>query len=303
MTDTVADGVRGPEAQASLPPRALIIGCGYLGAVAARQLAAAGREVWATTRTRDRWEQLGACCARLIQYDIGRAGDEGALPAHNDAGSFDVFVMLTPSAIQPAIASGGYRRLLEAVAALNPRRAVLVSSSGVYGEQTGGRVTAETPPRPVSARGAKLLDIENQWLAAGVQQRVCRLAGIYGPQRVIGRAALSRGEVLPGDPEAWLNLIHVEDAADLVIRCASVDNALAVELGSDGEPVSRGTYYTYLASVLGVAPPRFDRVRAARAGSKRCDPDSTLRRLGWTPKYQNYRAGLAASVDEDDGGP
>lgn len=302
MPDTRSGSAHERAAPASLP-RALIIGCGYLGAVAARRLAIAGREVWATTRTRDRWEHLGAWCARLIQYDISRAGDAGALPAQKDAGAFDVFVMLTPSAIAPAIADGGYRRLLEAVVALNPRRAVLVSSSGVYGEQAGGRVTAETPPQPVAARGTQLFDIENQWLAAGLQHRVCRLAGIYGPQRVIGRAALTRGEVLPGDPDAWLNLIHVEDAADVVIRCASVDNAHAVELGSDGEPVSRETYYTHVASLLGAAPPRFDRAQHARSGSKRCDPDSTLRRLDWTPKYGNFRAGLAASLDENEAGP
>lgn len=300
MPDAAAECSRGHSRQTA-QPRALIIGCGYLGAVAARRLAAAGREVWATTRSRERWEHLRACCARLIQYDISHAGGERALPAQTD-GLFDVFVMLTPSAIAPAIADGGFRRLLEAIAGLNPRRAVLVSSSGVYGEQGGGRVTAETPPRPVAARGAQLLEIENEWLAAGIQHRVCRLAGIYGPERVIGREALMRGDSLPGDPDAWLNLIQVEDAAELVIRCASADNAHAVELGSDGEPVSRETYYTYLAAQLGAGPPRFDRARNARSGSKRCDPVSTLRRLDWAPKYQNYRAGLAASLDDKNAG-
>ena len=281
--------------------RALIIGCGYLGAVTARMLAAAGqREVWATTRTRDRWEALGTGCTRLLQYDISRAGAENILPRDFDAGSSDVFVMLTPSAIGPALADGGYSRLLEAIVTMNPRRAVLVSSTGVYGEQDGGIVTAETPPQPPGTRGKQLLDIENRWLGAGAQHRVCRLAGIYGPGRVVGRESLLNGAVLPGDPGAWLNLIHVEDAAELVIRCARADNAHAIELGSDGDPVSRKTYYTWLASLLGAAPPQFDPAQRARSGSKRCDPRATQQRLGWTPKYCDFRAGLAASLNAND---
>jgi len=278
--------------------RALIIGCGYLGAVTARKLAAAGRhEVWATTRTRDRWEALATNCTRLLQYDISRAGSENVLADDFDPGSSDIFVMLTPSAIVPAMADGGYGRLLEVIVTLNPRRAVLVSSTGVYGEQAGRTVTAATSPQPVGARGKQLLEIENRWLGAGARHRVCRLAGIYGPGRVVGRESLLNGTVLPGDPDAWLNLIHVEDAAELVIRCASADNAHAVELGSDGEPVSRKTYYTWLADRLGAAPPRFDPAQRARSGSKRCDPRATLGRLGWTPQYGDFRAGLAASLD------
>ncbi len=286
----------------ALQPHGLIIGCGYLGAVAARRLADAGRAVWATTRTQGRWDQLAACCTRLTRFDITAAGNAGALPPSDTVGPFDVFVMLTPSAIVPAIATGAYNRLIAAIAALNPRRAVLVSSTGVYGEQAGGSVTAETPPRPNSIRGKQLLEIETQWLGAGRQYRVCRLAGIYGPGRVIGREALRRGEALPGDPQAWLNLIHVDDAADLAIRCASTENAHAVELGSDNCAVSRDTYYSYLASLLGAGAPRFDPGRSARSGSKRCDPGSTLRRLDWHPQYQDYRAGLAASLVDEGAG-
>lgn len=299
MTSEGAGERSRPDGAAAPPSCALIIGCGYLGAVAARLLAAAGCEVWATTRSRDRWTDLRFSCARLFEYDVRRIPEKDVLPVYDGPGCLDVFVMLTPSAIVPAMDTGGYRRLIEAIGAMAPRRAVLVSSTGVYGEQAGGRITAETPPQAPAGRGQQLVSIENEWLAAGTHHRVCRLAGIYGPGRVIGRDTLINGDSLPGTAQAWLNLIHVEDAADLVIRCAGYAGAHDIELGSDGHPVSRGTYYATLASLLGVAPPRFDRERQARSGSKRCDPGSTMQRLSWSPRYRDYRAGLVASLERN----
>ncbi|MGR9089826.1 MAG: NAD-dependent epimerase/dehydratase family protein [Gammaproteobacteria bacterium] len=292
------DNVR---AQQAGEPRALIVGCGYLGTVTARMLVAAGREVWATTRSRERWQTLESVVARLIQYDISGAEAGGTLPTQADAGPWDVFVMLTPSAIAPTMDVGrGYDHLLDAIGTLKPRRAVLVSSTGVYGEPAGATVTAETPAQAAGDRGARLLGIEDRWLEAGARYRVCRLAGIYGPGRVIGRQAVLNGDALPGDPDAWLNLIHVEDAAELVLRCAAADNAQRIELGSDGEPVKRGAYYAHLASLLGAQAPRFERKYRARSASKRCDPGSTMERLGWAPRYRGYRHGLADSIGADD---
>lgn len=280
--------------------RALIIGCGYLGAVAARTLAAAGREVWATTRSRDRWKALEGVVANLIRYDIADPDTRSVLPLSSAGDRWDVFVMLTPSTIASALhAGGGFDQLLDTVGALNPRRAVIVSSTGVYGEQAGMTVTAETPPEPSGARGQRLLEIENRWLEAGPVHRVCRLAGIYGPGRVVGRQSVVNGDTLPGDPDAWLNLIHVEDAAELAVRCATNDNARAVELGSDGEPVKRAAYYAHLATLLGARSPEFASAQRARSGSKRCDPASTMKRLDWAPQYRDYRIGLADSLRAD----
>ncbi len=283
------------------PNRALIIGCGYLGAVAARILVAAGREVWATTRSRDRWNELEGVVANLIQYDIAATETRDVLPTPSAGDAWDVFVMLTPSAIAPTLhTAGGFDRLVDAIGALNPRRAVLVSSTGVYGTQAGMRVTAETPPEPSGERAQRLLEIENRWLTAGPDHRVCRLAGLYGPGRVIGRQSIVDGDPLPGDPDAWLNLIHVDDAAELLVRCAALDRARSIELGSDGEPVKRAEYYAHVAKLLGRRSPRFAGTQRSRSGSKRCDPASTMERFDWRPKYRGYRAGLADSITADD---
>ena len=72
-------------------------------------------------------------------------------------------------------------------------------------------------PHPTDMRGRSLLEAESRWLAAPIDSFVVRLAGLYGPDRIIGLAAVRDGAPIVGDPQAMLNLIHADDAATLLI--------------------------------------------------------------------------------------
>src|SRR5690606_16214094 len=105
---------------------------------------------------------------------------------------------------------------------------------------------------------------------------VLRLAGIYGPGRVPYLDKLRANEPIAAPSEGWLNLIHVDDAARIIV---AVDRWLAeressdgphVFCVSDGSPVARGEYYAEAARLIGAPPPRFttppsDSPAAARA--------------------------------------
>lgn len=217
---------------------------------------------------------------------------------HLDRDELNVFFMLTPSAIAPALAQdAGFDRLLEKLATSKLRRAVLVSSTSVYGDAQGQRVDPATPTAPNNARSERVAEIERRWRAGDARFSVLRLAGIYGPNRVVGRQQLSAGTVLSGSGSNWLNLIHVADAADLLFACGYSPNAQAVELGSDGCPIMRRDYYAHLAKTLALKAPRFAEDGSGRSGSKRCDPSATMRRLDWSPRYADYQAGLRHSLE------
>ncbi|MEP6917218.1 MAG: SDR family NAD(P)-dependent oxidoreductase, partial [Acidobacteriota bacterium] len=127
----------------------------------------------------------------------------------------------------------------------------------------------------------------------GCDALVLRLAGLYGPGRVPRSGDVSAGRTIAGSPDAYLNLIHVDDAARAVLAAAAAPLASSpVYVVSDGNPPSRGEYVGLLATRLGVAPPAFEggtgrgkRVRNARA----------VRELGLQIRYPSYREGLAAS--------
>jgi nucleoside-diphosphate-sugar epimerase len=124
-----------------------------------------------------------------------------------------------------------------------------------------------------------------------------RLAGLYGPGRIVGMTTLLHGQGVGGDPEDLLNLIHVEDAAALLQAVAAADSSASIELGADGVPLRRRDYYEHLAMRLGV-PCRFGRgedtvgFARRRSGSRACCIDPTCARTGWRPRHRDARLAL-----------
>ncbi len=303
-------------AHVPLPPAALIVGCGFIGRVLAARLLERGVTVFGIVRS----EAGGAATARIgVQPLIAPITQRLALLAaikpvlaHD---SLDLYHLVPPG--RPATTADditpdqvvleGARNILAAIANANVRRIVVASSTAVYGQTAGEHVDADTPAHAGDERSQLLIDGENLWLDRAANAHIVRFAGLYGPGRIIGLQAVRGGAPLVGDPQAWLNLIHADDAADLLLAMMTAQQPGRVELGSDGSPVRRIEYYTTLAKSIGVQPPRVvepgdaagtpgitaDRLR--RASSKQCDNVITCERTGWLPRYPHFRDGLIAS--------
>ncbi|MFW6060387.1 MAG: NAD-dependent epimerase/dehydratase family protein [Phycisphaeraceae bacterium] len=301
----------------TLAPTALIVGCGYLGMHLAARLIGRGVTVFGTTRSETRARQLARLGVQPLIVHVTQPVTLAALRPALEADALDVYYMIPPgrpdrSPTPRQTILGGAAHVLKALrnSHANVRRAVLVSSTAVYGQADGQRIDADTPPHPTGERSRLLLEGETHWLTAGRQYHVLRLAGIYGPTRIIGQRALQDGAPLIGNPDALLNLIHVDDAAALLIALMTADAPARVELGCDGHPVPRLAYYTHLAQRLGVpAPEVIDDEQAARqfglnldrlrrSASKALDNIRTCQRTGWTPQYPTYRQGLDAALQQ-----
>lgn len=292
---------------------ALIIGCGFLGTRIAQRLRARGDAVYATRTAPPGAAAMAKLGAHGLICDVTQPVTLAALEPAIDAEALDVYY-LVPSgrnrsvAERRAVAIDGMNHVLARLAKANLRRAVLVSSTAVYDRGDGATVNADTPADPVSPHGRLLHEQEQTWLAAGPQYRVLRLAGLYGPGRIIGKQALRDGAPLVGNPGALLNLIHVDDAADLAIAMADSDHAARIELGCDGSPAPRLDYYRHLAGLIEAGDPivlsdddaekilGLSAARLKRSSSKVCDNTPTCKRLNWQPRYTDYRAGLEASL-------
>lgn len=286
-----------------LAPRALIVGCGYLGRSLARLLQSAGVRVFGTTRSATHAAELKALGVEPLLLDLTDDATHAALGAALGS-RVDAFYLVPPgwgAGAQAArrLIGEALPRFTRALGEAEIGRAVLVSSSAVYGDCAGAVVDADTPAEAQDERGRLLLEAERIWLRSEFPARVLRLAGIYGPDRVIGLQGIRDGAPISGDPEAFLNLIRVEDAAELLLYMAGTAGAASIELGCDGAPVTRAEYYAWLASTLRLPVPS----RAAGAsgphalgprgsGSRRCDNAVTCRRTGWRPRYPDFRAGL-----------
>jgi nucleoside-diphosphate-sugar epimerase len=185
-------------------------------------------------------------------------------------------------------------------------RFVYISSTGVYGQATGEWVDENTSCQPLREGGKASLAAEevlhgSAFAAKGI---VLRLAGIYGPGRIPRAKDLQAGIPIPAPSDGWLNLIHVEDAAEIVLLATQHAPPQATYVVSDGNPVLRADYYRELARLLASPPPRFvppsaDSPAAQRAGSdKRINPARMFADLKPRLRYPSYREGLAAIVRE-----
>jgi nucleoside-diphosphate-sugar epimerase len=271
---------------------AVVIGCGYLGRRLAHKLLSRYDAVWITNRTQAKViDPVLAERCHFIAHDF----ETIAPPIPSSLGSdtsVDLFCLLTPSALAMEASRDN---LLQWVQGLPISRAILTSSTAVYGAGHGEVVSAESVARPDSERAALLATIEQTW-SQSPQHYVARLAGLYGPGRVIGMHSLKAGEAIPGRPDEFLNLLHVDDAVEFLCQFISAPDCARIELGSDGHPILRGTYYEHLAKCLEVAVPQFGGSMRRPSGNRRCDPGSTMARLNWRPTYASYREGLAAAI-------
>jgi nucleoside-diphosphate-sugar epimerase len=278
----------------------LIFGAGYLGLRVAALWRAEGRDVHLVTRSSERASLLAACGYRPHLADVTRPETLGEPPAADTVLFAVGFDRASGRSIGEVYAVGLANVL--AVLGDRPGRFIYISSTGVYGPGDGGWIDEETPCRPDRAGGQACLAAEQALAASPLGSRsiVLRLAGLYGPGRIPRSADLLAGRPIAARPDTHLNLIHVDDAARIVLL-AEEAAAPQTYLVSDGHPVLRRDYHAELARLLGAPPPEFapptaDGLPQRGASDRRASNARLVRELAPAFRYPTYREGLAAIV-------
>lgn len=287
----------------------LILGPGYLGLRVAAHWRSAGDRVYAVTRTKNRAAELRAAGFDPIIADVTDPTSLAKLHAA-DTLLYSVGHDRTSSSDIHAVYAEGLKNVLAAIPS-STQRVIYISTTGVYGPAAGQWVDELTTPDPRRGGGRASLAAEHILAThpCAPSSAVLRLAGIYGPGRIPYLAELRSGQPIAAPSQGWLNLIHVDDAARIVVE---VDRWLAAQTVparphvfnvADGAPVVRGDYYGEAARLIGAPPPQFtapppDSPAAARAGADRRIDASKLRTaLGLALLHPTYRQGLAAILN------
>jgi nucleoside-diphosphate-sugar epimerase len=279
----------------------LIFGCGYLGLRVARLWRDQGRDVYAVTRSPERAQQFAS---------------EGIKPiVSNPSGGTQ---LLLPQGVRTVLFAVGFDRagqtirdvyvggIANAVRSLPEKveRFIYISSTGVYGKVIGQEVDEDSPCDPTREGGQACLAAEDVLRRSRFASRaiILRLAGLYGPGRIPRAADLAAGKPIDAPAAGWLNLIHVEDAARIVLLAEERAAPPRTYVVSDGQPVARRDYYIELARLLDTPPPQFrepaaDSPAALRASSDKCvNPRRLFAELAPQLIYSSFREGLAAIV-------
>ncbi len=281
------------------PAARLVVGCGYLGTRVAKRWLADGDQVFGITRSPERADALAAIGLTPIVHDVtaqtasGACGSLGNLPPIETVFwvvGFDRSSGMTHRDVHVE----GLARLLTALP--GSPRVILSSSTGVWGDEGGGIVSEATQTNPSREAGRVLVEAEALLRSHPKGPGVAlRFAGLYGPDRLPRLDDLRAGLPIAADPDSWLNLIHVDDAATVVCVVAAAAAPRPLYVVSDGHPVRRRDWYGHLATVTGSPQPTWDAAAPrTRGADKRVDPALLFRDLPITLAYPDPLRGIEA---------
>ena len=281
----------------------LVVGAGYLGARVAALWRQAGHTVHILTRSAEKADGFARDGYLPHVADVTRPETLRGLPA-----IATLLWCVAPDRAAGGTAEGvyvsGLRNLLAAMPA-PPRRFLQISSTSVYGQTDGSWVYEESPTLPSADNGKICLAAETVLRSvyplasdtSGPQADILRLAGIYGPHRLIARLDALRAEKpLEVNPDAWLNLIHVDDAVRAVLAVEAAGRRGRTWLVADDSPVRRRDFYGAVATRAGTPAPKFavetlsDAERASLG--KRCANTLLRQSLGVDLQYPTIEAGI-----------
>ena len=284
----------------------MIVGCGYLGLRVARLWLQQGERVLVTTRSPLRAKELESQGFEPVVLNVTAAPALTMLP-EVDAVLYAVGYDRTAPESMREVYVEGLENMLDS---LSPRIGplVFISSTGVYGQGNDATVNEDSPCNPSREGGKICLEAEQALLGHELGKRsiILRLAGIYGPGRIPRRTDIEAGTTITAPPEGEMNLIHVDDAARLVIELARTASTPELFCVSDGHPVERREYYRYLAQLLNAPEPTFaesppeSAVSQRAVSSKRVDSSKLMARLAQPLQYPSYREGLASIVQAEE---
>jgi nucleoside-diphosphate-sugar epimerase len=290
--------------------RVLVVGCGDVGLRVARQLPARVRVIGLTS-TPGRVPELRA---RGITPLTGNLDAERTL--RRLAGIAHHVVHLAPPPSEAQEQWWRDRRTQALLQTLRrrspPRTLVYASTSGVYGDCGGARVTEARPVSPHTPRAQRRVDAERQVRffarGSGARASILRIPGIYAPDRAGGtpRDRLLKGTpVLAAPDDVYTNHIHADDLARAVVAALWRGRPLRAYNASDDSELKMGDYFDLAADLYGLPrPPRVERsaaqdqlplmVLSFMSESRRLDNSRMKGELRVTLRHPTVASGLRA---------
>ncbi|MDQ4063863.1 MAG: NAD(P)-dependent oxidoreductase [Actinomycetota bacterium] len=301
---------------------------GATGAIGSRlvpQLAEAGHQVTAMTRSKEKLGKLYDLGAEAVACDVFDAGRLGSVVARAEPDAVineltDLPQSLNPRRLKEYYAANnrvrreGTANLLSAARGAGVRR-FLIQGAAYWYAPTGGPVkTEEAPlyldaPSPIGPAVETIKEVEEAVLTAdGIEGIVLRYGMFYGPgtwyakDGDVGRQVRKRRYPMIGHGEGTYSFIHVDDAASATV--AALESARpGVYNVVDDEPVSAAEWMPVYVEALGAKrPPRVPafvaRLIAGEAlvrwmlGLRGASNEKIREELGWRPKYESWRQGF-----------
>lgn len=154
-----------------------------------------------------------------------------------------------------------------------PRRIVLISTTGVYGDSEGEWIDEETPINPQADRAVRRVSAENilrNWsLENNCEIQILRVPGIYANDR-LPLARLEKNLAVVNASEAgFTNRIHADDLARVCKAAMACETHGQIINVTDGNPSTMTDYFNHVADYAKLPrPPQISLVEAEQTLSE-----------------------------------
>ena len=236
--------------------RVLLVGCGDVAMRAATLLSGRARMVGLVRRA----------------DDVARLRAHGVTPIVGDLDERRTLdrLALSPDAVlhfapPPGDGRGDPRtgRLLAALGAARriPQRLVYISTSGVYGDCAGARISECRPRRAQTPRGRRRVDAANRLRERagrhGVSLAIVRAPGIYAPDRLPIERIRQGTPVLVPEDDVYTNHIHANDLARVAVAALFHGRPNRAYHATDDAELKMGAWFDAIADAWRLErPPR-----------------------------------------------
>ena len=192
-----------------------------------------------------------------------------------------------------------------------PARFVYISTTGVYGDCEGARVTEATPVNPSNERAARRVAAEKQlgdWaLGNDCRLIILRTPGIYGPGRLGAERIVAGAPILDERSANPGNRIHVDDLVQCCVAALSAEVPAGLYNIGDGDHRSSNWFSNEVARQLKLpAPPEISLAEARQqfsperlsfmSESRIVDTTKMRDVLGVSLRYPDPADGIRASL-------
>lgn len=196
---------------------------------------------------------------------------------------------------------------LRAIEQQPPKKFVLISTTGVYGDCKGAWIDETTPLNPSADRAFRRADAERQvqqfCQRLGMPLVILRVPGIYGPGK-IPLARIKSGQAIVNKHDSpFTNRIHSDDLVTICEKALLGSGITGIYNATDGHPGTMYDYFVGIASAMNLpAPPAISLAEAQQqlsagmmsymAESRRIDNKKLLKDFALVLHYPYLHEGL-----------
>jgi len=239
----------------------LIAGCGYIGKKVARLLQ---QEEYTCSALVNSEKSQNLCQQQNIRTNIINLDDD-----FSDISLQADVILYTIAPQNHGIEDHRIKPFL-ALLKQAPKKIILISTTGVYGDCHGDWVDENTALKPQADRAKRRIDAELQ-IKNYSQQYHCdvvilRVAGIYAADKLPLKRLQSGEPILCEADSGFSNRIHADDLATICFAACTSDKMQGLYNCTDGKPTTMCDYFNRVANALGLPAP--EAINLAQAQKK-----------------------------------